>query len=109
MAKAAKRGTRRPSIDAAQAAALLGCDPRTVRAMVEGGRLEGQKVRVGKRFSWRIFEDQPQIERAMLLAGPHPEASRAGTPTGELALEVAELRSQSQCAEVRPPGVAIRA
>lgn len=96
MSKAAKRTAPRPFIDAARAADLLDCDPRSVRKWVEEGRLDGEKVPSlnGRRFEWRIFVDQPQIAQVMARTGaataPQPEA----LPSDPLARENAELRAQ---------------
>jgi hypothetical protein len=97
MSKAAKRPPRRPFIDAAHAAALLGCDPRTVRKMVSDGRLEGEKVPSvnDQRFEWRIYADQPGIERARSTEGAaaaSADASAGGDSSG-LSGELAELRA----------------
>lgn len=97
MSKAAKRIAPRPFIDAARAAELLDCDPRSVRKWVEEGRLDGEKVPSlnGRRFEWRIFVDQPQIAQFTAGTGaptaPQPEALPSSDP---LARENAELRAQ---------------
>lgn len=85
MAKAAERTPRRPFIDAAQAAELLGCDPRTARKMITDGRLEGERVRSvnDRHFQWRVFVDQPLIAAAQATAA----VSRAS------AAEVSDIRS----------------
>lgn len=97
MSKAAKRTAPRPFIDAARAADLLCCDPRTVRKWVEDGRLEGEKVPSlnDRRFEWRIFVDQPQIAQVMARTEAHP-APRSETPASSdsSAREIAELRAQ---------------
>lgn len=97
MAKAAGRVARRPFIDAAQAAELLGCDPRTARKMVSDGRLDGERVRSAndRYFEWRIFTDQPVIERARESARATPVAEAPPATSGDrLAAENAELRAQ---------------
>lgn len=100
MPKAAKRTGRRPFIDAAQAAELLRCDPRTVRKMVSDGRLEGAKIRSAndRYFEWRIFTDQPPIEqaRAAGVSAQRPTASeeRLARENAELRAQNAELRAQ---------------
>ena len=97
MAKAAGRVARRPFIDAAQAAELLGCDPRTARKMVCDGRLEGEKVRSAndRYFQWRIFTDQPVIQRAIESARVATVATAVPAPSEDrLAGENAELRAQ---------------
>lgn len=96
MPKAAKRTGRRPFIDAAQAAELLGCDPRTVRKMVSDGRLEGAKIRSAndRYFEWRIFTDQPPIEQAKSTGGAAAVSGAAAPPAEDrLARENAELRA----------------
>lgn len=103
MSKAAKRAAPRPFIDAARAADLLDCDPRTVRRWVEDGLLEGEKVRSlnDRRFEWRIFVDQPRITPAIApaeaTAAPQAEAlasDRLARENAELRAQLAELRAQ---------------
>ncbi len=108
MAKAVKRGMRRPFIDAAQAAALLGCDPRTIRRSLEAGELEGYSEPRKKQRRWFVYSDQPGIQRAMgLVVGPTAEETRPSDMHADrLALEVAELRAhkfelRAQTAEAR--------
>ena len=109
MSKAARRTPPRPFIDAARAATLLGCDPRTVRKWVEDSRLDGEKVRSpnDRRFEWRIFVDQPRIAAVMAPAAT-AVAPVSGTQTPDsLARENSELRAQ--LAELRADGAEARA
>jgi exonuclease VII small subunit len=99
MAKADKRMQRRPFINAARAAELLGCDPRTVRKWVERGEIQGEKVpSINDRFiEWRIFTDQPLIEEAQAQAGASAapvESDRHTDEVAELRAQLAELRAQ---------------
>lgn len=105
MAKAAKRTSLRPSIDSVQAAELLRCDPRTVRKMVDGGHLAGEKRPSvnGVRFEWRIYVDQPLIAEAQAVAvstppeatSPPPVDPDVATPEiAELLAELAALRGE---------------
>jgi hypothetical protein len=102
MAKAARRKPRRPFIDAAQAAKLLRCDPRTVRRMVTDGRLQGERARSanGHHSDWRVFADQPLIVQAReaaaaaFSAARTAEVSGSGATGGDLSRENAELRMQ---------------
>jgi hypothetical protein len=101
MAKAAKRTSRRPFIDSAQAAELLRCDPRTVRKMVDAGHLAGEKHPSvnGLRTEWHIYVDQPLITEAQAAAAaavstPPEATSPPPVDPYSATREIAELRAE---------------